>query len=802
MALQKELRLALVCYGGVSLAVYIHGVTREIFHLTRASRLLDDGRNEKTGCEPRGSEEVWMEILQELSGETELLVIVDVVTGASAGAINAVSLCRALAYDLPLDAHRELWLQSADVSELMEPRHMARPWSKWYLYLPIRHLIKRFWPILARDAEARTKLNSFFRSKWFRPPFSGKRLAAIVLDGLDSLGSPHENTHSLIPTGQKLECMITVTDYYGYQSALPMHSGEVMETEYRHTWCFEYMRHLGGEIHSDLERKDFPSLAFAARASASYAGAFPPARLSEMDELVRERGQDWSGRKHFVERNIFRKGRTNRSEDEVFFIDGGIVNNKPFDAALNAVVDRPAHRQVDRRIVYVEPSPVSVVEPGRHGLPGFFATLGRALSVIPRHEPIRDDLKHIETTATHISYMKAAMRAAEPGVMAEVEKIVGRPWRTHRSAEAITKARQQMVAHTRVKAGLAWLPYLTLRFTHNLGELAERIQTWTNYSFDKRKVHKGLEEWARGTALWATPDAEKLEVLLATLGIDLRTRRVRFVIRAINELYIRKNTIAERAWIDNAKQALYQHLGALLARLMPEFMNEQIKNCVLAVGEQLSASAIEQLLDMLEDHFSLTEFDLQMDKLVAELSADASKDHKQALLCAYLGFLYHDVIAFPAMRQQDLAEMPDLSVNRISPNDAKDLLMADQDKHLLQGAALNKFGAFFSRKLRENDYLWGRLLAAERLFEIVSSSTSGGSAEKVCELKAKLYMAIVKEEEPHLLHSSVLIRSLKARIIRFTVRSQNQLREGNKAADTQSGAEHETFVISEPETRH
>ena len=35
---QKELRLALVCYGGVSLAVYMHGVTKEVWHLARASR--------------------------------------------------------------------------------------------------------------------------------------------------------------------------------------------------------------------------------------------------------------------------------------------------------------------------------------------------------------------------------------------------------------------------------------------------------------------------------------------------------------------------------------------------------------------------------------------------------------------------------------------------------------------------------------------------------------------------------------------------------------------------------------------
>ena len=35
---EKELRFALVCYGGVSLAVYMHGVTKEILKLVRASR--------------------------------------------------------------------------------------------------------------------------------------------------------------------------------------------------------------------------------------------------------------------------------------------------------------------------------------------------------------------------------------------------------------------------------------------------------------------------------------------------------------------------------------------------------------------------------------------------------------------------------------------------------------------------------------------------------------------------------------------------------------------------------------------
>src|SRR5258705_13871275 len=35
---EKELRLALVCYGGVSLVLYMHGVIKEILKLSRASK--------------------------------------------------------------------------------------------------------------------------------------------------------------------------------------------------------------------------------------------------------------------------------------------------------------------------------------------------------------------------------------------------------------------------------------------------------------------------------------------------------------------------------------------------------------------------------------------------------------------------------------------------------------------------------------------------------------------------------------------------------------------------------------------
>ena len=55
----RELRLALVCYGGVSLAIYMHGVTKELERLVaastayereqRASRSLTTTRRPSTG---------------------------------------------------------------------------------------------------------------------------------------------------------------------------------------------------------------------------------------------------------------------------------------------------------------------------------------------------------------------------------------------------------------------------------------------------------------------------------------------------------------------------------------------------------------------------------------------------------------------------------------------------------------------------------------------------------------------------------------------------------------------------------
>jgi hypothetical protein len=105
---EKELRIALVCFGGVSLAIYMHGISKEILKLVRASSALHriSDRNQRLAASfadgvdesdtEYDTEEFYFNLLRDIGRHTELRVVVDIVAGASAGGINGAMLARAI----------------------------------------------------------------------------------------------------------------------------------------------------------------------------------------------------------------------------------------------------------------------------------------------------------------------------------------------------------------------------------------------------------------------------------------------------------------------------------------------------------------------------------------------------------------------------------------------------------------------------------------------------------------------------------------------------------------------------------
>lgn len=235
---EKELRLALVCYGGVSLAVYMHGITKEVWKLSRASMRRKTAPKGVKLPRAHDSEVVYSQLLDSLAPHTDLSVLVDIIAGASAGGINGILLAQAISTGHDMEPLRSLWLAGADSDRLLDPDNAATRWSKWWAtpmvwFAQRQGLVMADMEATAARAEVRDKLGRLMRSKWFRPPFSGVKFAAMVHDAFEEMARG-DCTPALLPPVQPLDLFVTVTDYHGAAERLRLHSPpEIIESEHR-----------------------------------------------------------------------------------------------------------------------------------------------------------------------------------------------------------------------------------------------------------------------------------------------------------------------------------------------------------------------------------------------------------------------------------------------------------------------------------------------------------------------------------------------------------------------------------------
>jgi patatin-related protein len=815
---EKELRIALVCFGGVSLAVYMHGICREILKVARASsalhRITDRSRranaaffDQADASDPEYDTEAdYFELLQKIGGKTELRVIVDILAGASAGGINATMLARALSHDLPTLRLRDLWLDNADVTVLLAPEARAGTWSKW--------ILKPFiWAAAAtglfdfRDNEVRRKLSLVLRSRWFKPPFHGLGMARLMYDAVAAMGDSKMPTASLLPTGQRLDLFVTLTDYYGYQRLLPIHDPPfVYELEHRHVLHFTYRCRPGGEVESDFDLENVPALAFAARATSSFPGAFPPAKLVEIDQLVASLGVTWPRQKQFIVRNFERYLRANVDPSMAAFIDGGVLNNRPFQEAISAIHGRPAYREVDRRLVYIDANPASAASSTHGQLPGFFSTLKGALSDLPSAQPIANELAWVVNLNAQVRGIKSVIDGARPQVSELVGNIIDKPLDRRFTADEIRGWREEANARVAREAGFAHEGYARLKLASvrqfvarmfvTIGDgalnsplahaIEEVVNTWA--------VHRGIVYKSGGSEMLKRESAETPQLppwveFLLTFDVDYRKRRLHFLIEGQNRLY--RLLDEERfpgldpAVVDRLKREFYLRLDvlhqrqevkafsprihSLVAKLFPNELSPVETRDVAAYGRQFIAHGnnvenLDRLVDALGKEINLNASTRDLDELLASLDpAEWHPDARREVLVNYLGFPFWDVLTFSVTAGRDAGELHEVLVDRISPLEVRTLKGFGGVKSL-KGIGFDNFAGFFSRRYRENDYLLGRLHALDRLVDIICDAAGPvvqGDGFNVLGLKRRAFERILNAEEPHLVHSKDLIARLR-----------------------------------------
>jgi patatin-related protein len=654
-----------------------------------------------------------------------------------------------------------------------------------------------------RDPEVRDRLSLFVRSRWFKPPLDGSKMSDLMFTALDRMGDPADNGRSLLPTGLGLDLFVTVTDFYGYQQLVQIHDPPVIrEREHRHVLHFGYRRFPSGDETSDFLRDNVAALAFAARATSAYPGAFPPAQIREIDALIAARGHSWPRRSQFVDDNFRPYHRAGLDPQATSFIDGSVLNNKPFAEALDAVRSRPAYRQVDRRLVYIDPDPVQPSPPAGGRVPGFFTTLKGALSDLPRNEPIAAELESVARFNERVRKLRAIVDSARPEIARLVMGLPEARIDGELQSSDIAAWREAANEHATRDAGFAYQGYVrrkldsvqsyAARLIASICALRERsleacaieeiVAAWARR---RGIVYRDEQGGARSARRCATGDAPPWIEFLHAFDVDFRKRRLVFLIQGQNRLYA---TLAEgtpgeeRREIDALKREFYQRLDRLRRCETPAFHSSitcaELRHLFARPPTEVEAAALGSYAEKFaaDNEAALTDL---VRRLAADVNLDAATGELDVLLAGlgpskvrsevlvnYIGFPFWDVLTLGVTSWRDLGEFDEIRVDRMSPAEARTLARLENPP-ALRGTAFMHFGAFFSKAFRENDYLLGRLQAIDRIIDMVCDSAGAEALApgRAAVLKRRAFDLVLRAEEPHLPGARSLIERLRAELV-------------------------------------
>lgn len=736
---EAELRLALVCYGGVSLAVYMHGVTKELHKLVRAARAFDKNGDTssanpfRTGSAPDDTEAVYYDALQRLAAAGRpLRVTIDIVGGTSAGGINGVALAKALACDASLDPLTDLWINEGDMRKLLRGPSFAGLRAQ-ALIAATRQLVGAFSPV---------------------SPLRGDLMSQLLLRALKEMDS-QPATANLLPKNGKLTLYVTTTDLEGFEVLVPSGAGGASQRSDYNAQVLEFNGEQG-----DLEQfeADFtPELAFAGRATASFPGAFAPV---SWESFAKEAGEMPE-----LHRSIFRYAYSPADKSEkTYFVDGGVLDNAPFDIVIDAVSRRHAETEVYRRIAYIEPDPVrSLDAPPPQQVPRRRRWLSDLLAVnkVRGNHPILLDLLRLRDLNWRIDEVGALAERQMANVQDEIAAARRSIRAKHVNPEevwadtdepstpaAISALTEQLRApsdiqelsdamHERAEdaLGLSWPTYQRLKFDAAIRRLADELikeLSFPEKSAQGSFIRAAFMAWVRRHPDWNTGEGA-LSRLLRAIDVPYRERRLMFILAGINALYRGADATRPpppRGDLDKMKQTAWEIL-------------DRLREDVRAVAHNLSPTTVD-FLRRIEDATMLAlpdefvenhrdEFDASFDAYVAglrrPLDNDSFKlwtvfdqatttwdpDDRQALLSRYLGFPLWDGLLFPTISLAELPQLTPIGVAQFSPLAATALYAEEKGRKAtkLKGIPLHHFAAFMSAASRENDYLWGRLDGAE-----------------------------------------------------------------------------------------
>ena len=691
--LEREVRFGVVLFGGVSLAVYENGVVQELFSASK-------GKGAYT-------------VLKQLTGSD---VVLDIISGTSAGGINGILIAYALANKLDPSRCTDLWREDGDILNLLHNPSDPAP-------------------------------NSILNSRGYYQPrleqaFKGLSQTHQAPDG--DLVSPFE----------ELDLFVTGTDAYGHVYTEFDSFGHPIDVKnHRALFHLRFRQDIVNDFSGDAA-----AYAKLSRITSCFPVAFEPVNVSEngdepTDVLLRKWG-------HLRDKTIF-------------FLDGGILDNKPFSSTLQAIFHHTQTRVVDRFLLYVEPDPEQFRPNVIHDAPNVLSAAGDGLINIPGYQSLASDLETIaehntrvqqyqdlENKLTQVSedLMKSSTLSA-PAVLSDTNQVP--------EQAVIYRSSRFSQLRERVVEGI-------------LKDKGHRILLNPERKRAAEALVKSFESW--GDQVWYGT--------LNEFDVYYRIRRLFYVTNAIDALLNRDfpRSIAEQ------DRPLYRDLWRRLNHriklldIVRSKMEELIDRgdfqweTILAAKDpaevaieiwEKTGSALRALLEVrdlpaidavLIEQAQTSETDrtkLEREQLVSlynTLSAriddqvaspfpppsyvDRTPSEANSLLLLmdsqewemfnrslggindsvpqhYCRFIFIDLYLFPMQRMANLNSTDKIRTVRISPIDADKGYSANAKRRLC-GDELGHFGGFLKSSWRANDLMWGRLDGACQIIRCVA----------------------------------------------------------------------------------
>jgi predicted acylesterase/phospholipase RssA len=402
----QETRIALAFSGGVALAVYESGVALEFFRLVNR-------------------EGVYKQLPRRIGK-----VVVDVITGTSAGGLNGAFLANALVNGGDFNKVLALWRDQADIDKLLYGPFKANPDS-----------------VLDGDWFHRKILAALTGDP--RPGFRGQALQPHVDLFITAINLPGERVDvetrdkARIPTRTHRQVF-----HFRYREPMPDSNEE--------------------PVNDFATTKDMQRLALAGRATASFPFAFAPVLIEE-------------SRMHGCAQHL---------TEDAYHIDGGVLDNRPISLALEAIAARRSDKNINRKLFFIEPDPESlqpnvvgtrartysapeVVLKALVDLPGY-QSLTSTLQDMEKHNQAVDERKR---TLAYFNDASALFRAhgngaASDGKRTSIEDNGAKPdeERRHGELRFIPRTERSSAFYRAIEDG-----YLDLRLKHDVSDELYRL---------------------------------------------------------------------------------------------------------------------------------------------------------------------------------------------------------------------------------------------------------------------------------------------------------------------------------------